>query len=71
LTKKSERLTKLFDISEVPTTKGTAEEKGTVLGLLLCEELVEKHGGKIWVESEVGNERDFKFTLPVSIEVTT
>jgi signal transduction histidine kinase len=62
----SDKLSKLFDISEVLTIKGTAGESGTGLGLLLCKEFVEKHSGKIWIESEVGKGSDFKFTLPIS-----
>jgi len=65
---KPDNLAKLFDLSQVVTTTGTAEETGTGLGLLLCKEFVEKHQGKIWVESEVGKGSEFKFTLPIFTE---
>jgi PAS domain S-box-containing protein len=55
---------KLFNIeTNVPTT-GTFNEPGSGLGLIICREFVEKHGGKIWTESEVGKGSAFKFTLP-------
>jgi PAS domain S-box-containing protein len=57
-------LVKLFKIDEHFSTKGTKDESGTGLGLLLCKELIEKHGGTISVESELGKGTKFHFTIP-------
>lgn len=63
-----ERLEKLFHIDESNSTFGTNNEKGTGLGLVLCKEFVENHGGKIGIESEEGKGSTFYVTLPCIAE---
>ena len=58
-----EEIGKIFKIDSSFTKRGTENEKGTGLGLMLCKEFVEKHGGEIWVESELGKGSTFTFTL--------
>jgi signal transduction histidine kinase len=61
-----EHLSKLFRIDSKYTRTGTANERGTGLGLILCKEFVERNGGAIEVESKEGSGTTFSFTLPVA-----
>ncbi|MDQ3192942.1 MAG: PAS domain-containing sensor histidine kinase [Bacteroidota bacterium] len=57
-------LTNLFRIDKKSSIKGTSNEPGTGLGLILCKELIEIQGGRIWAESEPGKGGKFSFTIP-------
>lgn len=61
---KAEIINKLFKMDSNMSMAGTAHEKGTGLGLLICKEFVDKHGGKIGVESTLGKGSKFTFSLP-------
>ncbi len=63
----AEELQKLFRIDEHLSRRGTEQEPGNGLGLLVCREFVEKHGGRIWAESRPGEGSTFHFTLPKAV----
>jgi len=64
----SEIISKLFKIDSNLSTRGTNDEKGTGLGLVLCKEFVGNLGGSIRVESEAGKGSTFKVTLPLDFK---
>jgi len=59
-----ENIEKLFKIEDSYTTLGTADEKGTGFGLIMCKEMVECNSGKIWIESTFGKGTTVIFTVP-------
>lgn len=64
----AENVRKLFRIDTKFSRPGTNKETGTGLGLLLCKEFVEKHGGRIWIASKEGKGSKFSFTIPHPID---
>lgn len=61
-------ISNLFRLDINTSRKGTAGESSTGLGLILCKDFIEKHGGQLQVESEEGKGSTFRFTLPGHLE---
>lgn len=61
-----EHLEAIFRIDSKISKVGTDKEKGSGLGLILCKDFVEKHGGTIWVTSQLGVGSRFTFTVPLA-----
>jgi signal transduction histidine kinase len=59
---------KIFEEFQQADSSTTKEKGGTGLGLAIAKQIVEMHGGRLWVESEVGKGSTFQFSLPVNVE---
>ena len=56
----------VFEVFKTLNPRGQFEGNG--VGLSICKKVVERHGGNIWVESELGKGTSFWFTLPAKLE---
>lgn len=63
----AQMITDLFRLDINTSRKGTEGESSSGLGLIICKDFVEKHGGTLWVESYEGKGSTFYFTLPAAI----
>ena len=62
---------KIFEEFHQADSSSTREKGGTGLGLSIAKQIIEMHGGRIWVESSLGKGSTFWFTLPVRVEPQT
>jgi signal transduction histidine kinase len=59
---------KIFEEFQQADSSATKKKGGTGLGLAIAKRIIEMHGGKIWVESAVGNGATFSFTVPMKVD---
>jgi signal transduction histidine kinase len=62
-----QKIKDLFNFGKLDTTKGTNNETGTGLGLILCKEFVERNKGELFIKSEEGKSSDFIISLPLFV----
>ncbi|MDX1624052.1 MAG: PAS domain-containing sensor histidine kinase [Gemmatimonadota bacterium] len=61
----AEKITEIFEAFHQVDSSATRSYPGVGLGLAICKQLVELHGGRIWAESEPGEGSTFRFRLPI------
>jgi PAS domain S-box-containing protein len=66
-----EKLDTIFEQFQQVAVSDSRKKGGTGLGLAICKRIVEQHGGKIWVESELGQGSTFYFTIPIGERAST
>lgn len=66
LTCHNETIKNVFNFNDIITTRGTAKEKGTGIGLTICKELIEKNHGELNIHSEAEKGTRVSFSLPLN-----
>lgn len=66
----AKHISSLFSIDTRSSKQGTANEKGSGLGLIFCKEFIENNDGELWIDSEVGKGTSVSFSLPKALNIS-